>query len=103
MAPNFVFYVFIFTGHVIISFCCIITLSVNLITYTFPKIIAAILQISFHTTLLVCNSHNVLMIINKWIQGCMASSGTSTISAPVRYLFWIFIIIIWLVNIGKVI
>ena len=83
-------------GNLLVSLCCIISLTSNM-----ANLNVVLGQFSFQTIIMVCNSHNLLMMINKWIQACMASSGTSTVSAPVRYIFFTFLFVVWSINLGK--
>ena len=85
-----------FLGNLLVSLCCIVSLTSNM-----SNLNVVLGQFSFQTIIMVCNSHNLLMMINKWIQACMASSGTSTVSAPVRYIFFTFLFVVWSINLGK--
>ena len=75
---------------------------VNLIFEILPYWLVAVLHFSFYTTIMISNLHSIFMMVNKWIQACIASSaGNSNVFTPIRYSFLTMIMLVWFINLGK--
>ena len=43
----------------------------------------------------MCSSHGIFLVLDKWVQVCLASSGTTPVLEPIRLLFMLAFIGLW--------
>ena len=71
---------------------------VLLSTLIFPEVsplLASMWHISLILSLQVCSSHGIWVLLDKWIQVCLSTSGTTTVLEPIYILFLLIFVAIW--------
>ena len=86
---------FFLLAHLLSCTSLISALSCDLYYNYIPLWVGSWWHVGFFASLQVANTHSLLVIANKWIQGCMASSAATTNSGPIRLIFLGTIVIIW--------
>ena len=78
-------------AHILVS---VILLSTLIQTKVSPAL-ASLWHISIILSLQVCSSHGLLVLLDKWIQVCFSTSGTTTVLEPIHILFILIFIALW--------
>ena len=78
-------------AHILVSFILFSTL----IQTEVSPALASLWHISIILSLQVCSSHGLLVLLDKWIQVCFSTSGTTTVLEPIHILFILIFIGLW--------
>ena len=72
-----------------------VILLTSLVASNIPPILASLWHFSTILSIQVCSSHGIFLILDKWVQVCLASTGTTPVLEPIRLLFMAAFIGLW--------
>ena len=72
-----------------------VILLTSLVASNIPPILASLWHYSTILSTQVCSSHGIFLVLDKWVQVCLASSGTTPVLEPIRLLFMVAFISLW--------